>query len=70
VLRLRDRNGQEHPVVADLACRNTVLSARAQSSEGRLPALMAAGVRSLRIEFADETGEAAAAAVEFFAGRR
>ncbi len=69
-LRLRDRNGQEHPVVTDVGCRNTVLSARAQSSEGRLPALVAAGVGHLRIEFADETGEAAGAALEFFGGRR
>jgi putative protease len=65
-LRLRDRTGQDHPVVADLACRNTVLSARPQSSEARLPALIAAGIGHLRIEFADETGQATAAALKHF----
>jgi putative protease len=52
---LRDRAGMEHPVEADVGCRNTVFHAAAQSAAGVVPALRAAGVRRFRIELVRES---------------
>lgn len=52
---LRDRAGMDHPVEADVGCRNTVFHARPQSAVQLLPQLMAAGVRRFRIELVRET---------------
>lgn len=70
---LRDRIGEEHPVVVDVGCRNTVFNARAQTAAPHLTELAARGVRRFRIEFVRES-EAEAAAVlaayrELLAGR-
>ncbi|MCW5835637.1 MAG: U32 family peptidase, partial [Labilithrix sp.] len=53
---LRDRAGMDHPVEADVGCRNTVFHARAQSAVQLLPELARAGVRRFRIELVRETG--------------
>ena len=45
----------EHPVEADVGCRNTVFHAAAQSAANLVPALAAAGVRRFRIELVRET---------------
>jgi putative protease len=52
---LRDRAGMEHPVEADVGCRNTVFHARPQSAVQLLPQLVAAGVRRHRIELVRES---------------
>jgi len=52
---LRDRAGMEHPVEADVGCRNTVFHARPQSAVQLLPQLAAAGVTRFRIELVRET---------------
>lgn len=52
---LRDRAGMEHPVEADVGCRNTVFHARAQSALQLLPQLASAGVARFRIELVRET---------------
>jgi putative protease len=52
---LRDRAGMEHPVEADVGCRNTVFHARAQSAVTLLPELERAGVRRFRIELVRES---------------
>ena len=52
---LRDRSGVDHPLRADLGCRNTLFNGRAQTAAEALPALLAAGVRHLRIELLDDT---------------
>jgi putative protease len=52
---LRDRAGMEHPVEADVGCRNTVFHARPQSAAQMLPQLVAAGVARFRIELVRET---------------
>ncbi|MCW5810516.1 MAG: U32 family peptidase [Labilithrix sp.] len=52
---LRDRAGMEHPVEADVGCRNTVFHARPQSAVELLPELARAGVRRFRIELVRET---------------
>jgi len=54
-MKLRDRAGMEHPVEADVGCRNTVFHARPQSAVTLLPELAAAGVRRFRIELVRET---------------
>jgi len=54
VIGLRDRAGMEHPVEADVGCRNTVFHAHAQSAATQVPRAMAAGVRRFRIELVRE----------------
>ncbi|HEX7663207.1 MAG TPA: DUF3656 domain-containing protein [Polyangiaceae bacterium] len=56
-LALRDRAGMEHPLEADVGCRNTVFHARSQSAAGLVPDVVAAGVRRFRIELVRETAE-------------
>ena len=51
---LRDRAGVDHPVEADVGCRNTVFHARPQSAVQLLPQLVAAGVARFRIELVRE----------------
>ncbi len=54
---LRDVNGREHPVLADVGCRNTVFGAEAQSAAKHLPRLLNAGIAHFRLEFAHESAE-------------
>ena len=54
---LRDRAGMDHPVEADVGCRNTVFHAAAQSAAGVVPGLQKKGVRRFRIELVRETAE-------------
>lgn len=53
-LKLRDRVGVEHPVKADVGCRNTVFHAKAQSGADYLRAFMEAGARVFRVELLEE----------------
>ena len=53
---LRDQNGREHPVMADVGCRNTVFGAEAQEASKHLQAWRAAGIAHYRLEFVHETG--------------
>jgi putative protease len=70
---LRDRSGSDHPLRADLGCRNTLFNARAQTAAEALPQLIDAGIRHLRVELLDESGPAARrrvqAYLEVLAGR-
>jgi putative protease len=59
-LALRDRVGLVHPVIVDVACRNTVFNAQAQSAASLVPDLIARGVRRLRIELVRESADEAA----------
>jgi U32 family peptidase len=52
---LRDRAGMDHPVEADVGCRNTVFHAHPQSAVQLLPELARAGVGRFRIELVRET---------------
>ena len=47
---LRDRAGMEHPVEADVGCRNTVFHAASQSAAGLASTLSRRGVRRFRVE--------------------
>ncbi len=55
VLKLRDRMGAEHPIKADVGCRNTVFNALAQTGAEYLTRLQGLGVRHFRLEFLNET---------------
>jgi putative protease len=52
---LRDRAGMDHPVEADVGCRNTVFHAAAQSAADLVPRLSERGVRRFRIELVRES---------------
>jgi putative protease len=56
-LKLRDRVGAEHPVKADVGCRNTVFNALAQTGAEYVGRMLALGVRHFRVEFLNETPE-------------
>ncbi len=56
-VKLRDRVGMEHPLKADVGCRNTVFNARAQTGAEYVARLMELGVRQFRIEFVNESPE-------------
>ena len=52
---LRDRVGMEHPLTADVGCRNTLFNAQPQSAADVVPELVRLGVREFRIELLRET---------------
>lgn len=54
-VKLRDRVGMEHPLKADIGCRNTVFNARAQTGAEFASPLTALGVAHFRIEFVNES---------------
>jgi U32 family peptidase len=54
-VKLRDRVGAEHPVKADVGCRNTVFHALAQTGAEYVSRMMELGVRHFRVEFLNET---------------
>jgi U32 family peptidase len=56
-VKLRDRVGMEHPVKADVGCRNTVFSALAQTGAEYVSRMLGLGVRHFRIEFLNEAPE-------------
>jgi putative protease len=56
-VKLRDRVGAEHPVKADVGCRNTVFNALAQTGAEYVSRMIALGVRHFRVEFLNETPE-------------
>jgi putative protease len=54
-VRLRDRVDAEHPLKADVGCRNTVFNALAQTGAEYVARMMELGVRHFRVEFLNET---------------
>lgn len=54
-VQLRDRVGAEHPLKADVGCRNTVFNSQAQTGAEYVERMLALGVRNFRIEFLNET---------------
>ncbi|UJR86496.1 U32 family peptidase [Sandaracinus amylolyticus] len=53
-ISLRDRAGIDHPVEADVGCRNTVFHAKAQSAADLVARLRERGVQRFRIELVRE----------------
>ena len=72
-LALRDVQGREHPVMADVGCRNTVFGAEAQVASRHLDQMMRSGIVHYRLEFvhesADDVRKVAAAFQRYFAGK-
>jgi putative protease len=56
-IALRDTNGREHPVMADVGCRNTVFGSEAQEASRHLDAWLHAGIQHVRLEFVHESAE-------------
>lgn len=54
---LRDAQGREHAVLADVGCRNTVFGAEAQEASAHLDRWLDAGIRHYRLEFVHETAD-------------
>jgi putative protease len=73
-VKLRDRVGMEHPLKADVGCRNTLFNAVPQTAAEFLPRLLAQGAQHLRVEFLDDEPEAVTCILrlyqEVIAGRR
>jgi putative protease len=73
-VKLRDRVGMEHPLKADVGCRNTLFNAVPQTAAEYLPRIVARGVTNLRVELLDDTPEGVARTVDLYAdvlaGRR
>jgi putative protease len=73
-VKLRDRVGKEHPLKADVGCRNTLFNAVPQSAAEYLPRLLARGARYLRVEFLDDDPTAVTRTLTLYgdavAGRR
>jgi putative protease len=53
-VKLKDRTGVEHPLKADVGCRNTLYNAIPQTAAEYLPRLISLGARHLRVEFLDD----------------
>ncbi|MFN9718282.1 MAG: DUF3656 domain-containing protein [Planctomycetota bacterium] len=54
-VELRDRTGTDHPLIADVGCRNTLFNAVAQSSAEIVAELLKSGVQRFRIELLRES---------------
>jgi putative protease len=54
-VRLRDRVGMEHPLKADVGCRNTLYNAVPQSAAEQVTYLQDHGAQHFRVELLDET---------------
>ncbi len=73
-VKLRDRVGKEHPLKADVGCRNTLYNAVPQTAAEYLSRLQKHGARFLRIEFLDDSPAAVERTItlyrEVIAGKR
>ncbi len=54
-VKLRDRVGTEHVLMADAGCRNTLYNGTAQTGAEYAERLISLGLRRFRVEFLDET---------------
>ena len=52
---LQDSQGRQHPVMADVGCRNTVFGAEAQTAARHLKEMLACGLHHYRLEFVHES---------------
>jgi len=66
-ISVRDGQGREHPVMADVGCRNTVFGAEAQTDPNGMSNWINAGITNFRIEFVHQTADQVAAVTEAFA---
>ncbi|HEY2343084.1 MAG TPA: U32 family peptidase [Chthoniobacteraceae bacterium] len=73
-VHLRDRVGMEHPLRADVGCRNTLFNAVAQTGARYFTALREAGLRWYRVELLEQSRAESARIIrayqDLLAGRR
>jgi putative protease len=67
-VKLRDRVGAEHPLKADVGCRNTVYHAKAQSGADFVESFIDAGARVFRVELLDEDAAKTRAILQSYRG--
>jgi len=67
-VHLRDRVGIEHPLRADVGCRNTLYNAVAQTGAQFYPELAGAGLRHFRVELLEESSEETRRVLGAYAG--
>ncbi len=67
-VHLRDRTGVEHPLRADVGCRNTLFNAVAQTGAAFYPDLHAAGLRHFRVELLEEDAAGTAGILASYRG--
>ena len=65
-IALRDTQGNEHPVLADVSCRNTVFEARAQTGAAHLETWRKAGIQRYRLEFVQENADGVSATIKAY----
>ncbi len=65
-IAVRDAQGREHPVMADVGCRNTVFGAEAQTDANAIGSWQAAGITNFRLEFVYQTPEQIVAIADAF----
>ncbi|MFO0910203.1 MAG: U32 family peptidase [Isosphaeraceae bacterium] len=65
-VKLRDRVGMDHPLKADVGCRNTLFNAVAQSAAEHIPRLLDRRARHFRIEFLDDDAESVRRTIELY----
>jgi putative protease len=67
VVEMRDRIGEDHPLIAEASCRNTVFNSHAQSAAERVPEMIRLGVRRFRVELLRESREDVGPLLECYA---
>ena len=67
-VKLRDRVGMEHPLKADVGCRNTLFNSQAQTGARYFGELRAAGLRRYRVELLEEDPAGVGRLVETYRG--
>ena len=63
---LRDRSGVEHPLKADLGCRNTLFNGKPQTGVEVLHALHHGGIQRYRLDLLDEDAKATRRRVQLY----
>ena len=65
-MSLRDRVGVEHPLRADVGCRNTLFNAVPQTGARFFAQLGDAGLRDYRVELLEESADEAARVIRAY----
>ena len=66
IVQLRDRVGAEHPLHADVACRNTIYNGTPQSGAEMIETLLQHGVSWFRVELLEESDQAAQRTIKLY----
>ena len=65
-VKLRDQIGMEHPLTADVGCRNTLFNATPQSGAELVPVLRQRGIADYRIELLQEIEQEIPRVIELY----